>query len=280
MKERKTIFDLERRRDLLADYSSIIDDIKTTGVTTKYHSFAKLINLLNDSIKTWPYRQAAVSIDSYANAHGFAFVDPKKSSDIIYDYELLVNLLHWASECDKNTRDLFALNEQANVSEECLRCIENIEYNLEMVNMRIRKINSGSVPKYVVSKRDAQVDAVLESVPELSEALLSYLDVRNEHDEQAKKSVLKAIADFLEPKRKSYNKTKYNELCENLFTVFNKASIRHNNSEQWKLRKAERIKLYDQTFKAAVHLLQMEATNAFNKRIAELKQQEISKPTQ
>ena len=85
---------------------------------------------------------------------------------------------------------------------------------------------------------------------------------------------LKAIADHLEQKRKDkcYQGTEYNRLCENLFAVFNNASIRHKNAKQWKLKKADRIKLYDQTFKAAIHLLQKEDVDSFNNLVSNLKQ--------
>ena len=95
----------------------------------------------------------------------------------------------------------------------------------------------------------------------------------HQKDEEAKKAVLKAIADHLEQKRNNryYKGTPYYRLCEDLFTVFNRASIRHKNAEQWKLRKQERMAFYDQTFKAAIHLMQMEDVNEFSETVNELK---------
>lgn len=270
---RKTIFELERRNDLVSDFKFTVVDLEKTMVTTKSFGSLTLKQLLNDCIKTWPYRQGANSIPSYASAKGFDIFDIDEETDILYNYELFLNLLHWAPTYDRNRAEMFSFDDSSTIVEECVRCIENIEYKLEMVNMRVREITTGETPQYVISKRDADVDAVIESVPELSEALLSYLDVRNRNDENAKKSVLKAIADYLEQKRKDkcYHGTEYNRLCENLFVVFNNASIRHKNSQQWKLKKPERMKLYDQTFKAAIHLMQMEDVKGFNDRVDELK---------
>ena len=273
---RKTIFDLERRNDLAADFNWTVIELENTIVATKSNDSLSLKKLLSDCIRTWPYRQGANSIPSYASALGFDIYDTNKEIDILYNYELFLNLLHWAPSYDKNKADMFSLGDSSTVEEECDRCIKNIEYKLEMVNMRVRKITMKGTPQYVISKRDAQVDAVIEAVPELSEALLSYLDVRNRNDEDAKKAILKAIADHLEQKRKDkcYQGTEYNHLCENLFTVFNNASIRHKNSKQWKLKKAERLKLYDQTFKAAIHLLQKEDVDSFNNVVNGLKQKQ------
>jgi len=273
---RKTIFDLERRNDLASDFRFTVLDLEKTMVTTKSVGKLSLKQLLNDCIKTWPYRQGANSIPSYASAKGFDIFDIDDETDILYNYELFLNLLHWAPTYDINRKDMFSFDDSSTVREECARCIENIEYKLEMINMRVREITAGGTPQYIVSKRDVNVDAVIEAVPELSEALLSYLDVRNQNDEDAKAAVLKAVADFLEQKRKDkyYHGTEYNQLCENLFTVFNNASIRHKNSQQWKLKKSERMKLYDQTFKAAIHLMQMEDVKSFNDTVSELKKKQ------
>ena len=272
---RKTIFELERRTDLVSDFRFTVTDLEKTNVITKSLGNMSLNQLINDCIKTWPYRQGASSIPSYASAKGFDIYDIDDETDILYNYELFLNLLHWAPTYDRNRADMLSFDDSSTIAEECARCIENIEYKLEMVNMRVREITTGETPQYVISKRDANVDAVIEAVPELAEALLSYLDVRNRNDEGAKKAILKAIADYLEQKRKDkcYQGTEYNRLCENLFAVFNNATIRHKNSQQWKLKKPERMKLYDQTFKAAIHLMQKEDIDLFNSIVSDLKKQ-------
>ena len=230
---RKTIFDLERRNDLVSDFRFTVIDLEKTMVTTKSFGSLTLKQLLNDCIKTWPYRQGANSISSYASAKGFDIFDIDEETDILYNYELFLNLLHWAPNYDMHKTDPLSFDNCSTVREECERCIENIEYKLEMVNMRAREITAEKTPQYVISKRDVNVDTVIEAVPELSEALLSYLDVRNRNDEDAKKVILKTVADYLEQKRKDkcYQGTEYNRLCENLFAVFNNASIRHKNSQ-------------------------------------------------
>lgn len=273
---RKTIFELERRTDLVSDFRFTVTDLEKTNVITKSLGNMSLKQLINDCIKTWPYRQGASSIPSYASAKGFDIYDIDDETDILYNYELFLNLLHWAPTYDRNRADMLSFDDSSTIVEECARCIENIEYKLEMVNMRVREITTGETPQYVISKRDANVDAVIEAVPELSEVLLSYLDVRNRNDEGAKKAVLKAIADHLEDRHKSkyYKGTMYASLEDNIFTVFNKAGIRHSDKRQWNLLKSARMKLYDQTFKAAIHLLQMEDVMDFNDIVSNLKKKQ------
>lgn len=273
---RKTIFELERRTDLVSDFRFTVTDLEKTNVITKSLGNMSLKQLINDCIKTWPYRQGASSIPSYASVKGFDIYDIDDETDILYNYELFLNLLHWAPTYDRNRADTLSFDDTSTIAEECARCIENIEYKLEMVNMRVREITTGETPQYVISKRDANVDAVIEAVPELSEVLLSYLDVRNRNDEGAKKAVLKAIADHLEDRHKSkyYKGTMYASLEDNIFTVFNKAGIRHSDKRQWNLLKSARMKLYDQTFKAAIHLLQMEDVGDFNDIVSNLKKKQ------
>ena len=282
---RKTIFDLERRCNLNSEYQILLSDLRETLVTSSAIRRMKLYSLLDESIKTWPYRQAAISISSYAYNHGFYIDDAQDDEELLFNIELIINLLHWAPHYESQCADPYDMDWEmtSTVSGNCDRCLENISFFLEQINMRIRKKDMEPSPQYYISKRDAQVDAVIEAVPELSEALLSYLDVRNQNDENAKESVLKAIADYLEQKRKDkyYKGTEYYSLSENIFTVFNNASIRHKNDQQWKLRKPVKMKLYDQTFKAAIHLLQMEDVRAFNAMVEELKESQeaaIQKP--
>ena len=257
---RKSIFDLERRITLPEEYANIVSTIKG-------------ISIVLECIKTWPYRQASSDIESYANKLGFSAFQASSDDDMLYSMELFLNLLHWVPEHESKTRSPLEIGLEALTPSDiaCKSCIEDIEWVLEKINMHVRENNDYSTTMYTIGKRDVDVDAVIEMVPDLSEQLLSYLDVRNQKDETVKRGVLKAIADYLEPKRKKYNGTPYSGLCDDLFVVFNKCSIRHSK-DQWKLRKIERMKIYDQAFKASIHLIQAEEIKQFKDNTNELKQ--------
>ena len=270
---RKTIFDLERRINLREEYEAIMEDMERTTVTSKELHDISIDGLLNSSIKTWRYRSAATDIRSFAKNHGFCYYDASSDEDILYSFELMINLLHWAPTHEVKRASTFDFSiGGTTISGECTRCIENLECILEQANWCVHESKKDPYPKYTLRKRSADVDATIEAVPELAEALLAYLDLRNQKDEEAKKSILHAIADYLEPKRKDYKGTAYHSLCEDLFTVFNKCNIRHNNSSQVKLRKPERMKLYDQAFNASLHLLQMEEVNDFQASVSKVKE--------
>lgn len=171
-----------------------------------------------------------------------------------------------------NANPLAAFGLEPDVDKVSERFIENIEYILEQNNMAVREVVSDCQVQYRIYKRSAHVDAVLECAPELSEVLLSYLDIRNSKDEQFKKYTLKALADYLEPNRRNYNGTAYKGLCDDVFTVFNKCNIRHNDKNQIKLPKKKRMELYDSTFKMCLHLLQMQEVNDYKLKVEEIKQ--------
>lgn len=270
MRGRKSIFDLERRSDLLTDYSRLIEDMKKATIHSKSMKDRPLYAFLDESIQDWPFRQATSSMNLYlsnlnVNKPGEEIIDT------IYSLELIINLLEWAPIHDANiSNPLSGLTWDCDVSSVCNRFIENIEFILEQNNMAVREFGKEAPLQYRIYKRRAEVDAALESVPELSELLLSYLDVRNENDEAHKKLVLKELADYLEPRRKQYNGGMYKGLSDDVFTVFNKCNIRHNDANQVKLRKPQRMKLYDNTFKMCLHLLQVEEVSDYKKQIKEL----------
>ena len=264
----KSIFELERKIDFSIEYTNLLADIVETMLP------------VFDRIKTWPYRQNAKDPETYANNLGFSILHPQTDEERILSLELFLNLLHWVPNYKKEIQSPLeqALSDVSMPDYDCKRLIENVEWILDRVNMQVRISGENMLPKYVVCKRDADVDAVLESVPELSESLLSYLDIRNRNDEARKMAILNSIAGYLEPYRKKYKGTGYAGLCEDLFVVFNKCNIRHTK-EQWKLQKSERIKLYDQSFKAAIHLIQSESVKEFRNTVNILKQRfEDSKP--
>ena len=70
---RKSIFDLERRVDLRNAYNTVIGDLKTTIVNPNAYIGKTLLSCLDAGIKTWPYRNAANTIEMYARSHGFSF---------------------------------------------------------------------------------------------------------------------------------------------------------------------------------------------------------------
>lgn len=271
MRGRKSIFDLERRSDFLTDYAMLIEDMKNSTVRSKSMKNCALYSFLDECIQDWPYRQATSSMSQYLNNLNVEKLG-EEIIDTIYATELIYNLLEWAPKHDTRTSNpLSGLTWDCDVSSVCERFLENIEFILEQNNMAVREVGKESPLQYRIYKRRAEVDAAMESAPDLAEVLLSYLDVRNEKDEKFKKTALKTIADYLEPKRKEFKGTIYNSLCDDVFFAFNKCCIRHNTYDQVKLKKFERMKMYDNTFKMCLILIQYQDVKAYADKVKEYK---------
>lgn len=272
MDNKTSIFDLERRSDLKEDYNDFIRDINDTYVITPRTNRISIYDYLNDSIKEWPFRDATSNIDGYLSVHE---IDKEQ---ILYIFELYYNLLKWAPIYNEKKKGPFdAFDWDNSLLDNCNRIIENIDYILELNNYCVYEKPVGDNTQYRLRKRDVDVDSVIETVPELSEVLLSYLDIRTENNEKQKTAILKELADYLEPRRKEYNNTMYSSLCNDVFAVFNKCNIRHNDKKQIKIEKSKRMQLYDDTFKMCIHLLQMKKVNEYKLGIAELGVKESKK---
>ena len=278
---RKSLFDLERRLNLVDEFHEIQEDMKRSYVLVATIRRPQTVySVIEESISDWPFRAGAPSVYSYMTKRLYdknsrALYSNEEIS--VYYFELYLNLLYWAPRHFEGITDPFDINLSNSTIEKSLkRYVENITYVLEQCNMKVREDKTERFPKYIITKRDAVVDSTLDVVPELSEILLSYQDIRNQHDEQFKKNAIKSIADYLEPRRKSFKGTGYSGLCDNVFYAFNCIGIRHNNEKQVTLRKTERMKLYDSLFSMCLHLIQKEKMDENMKYIEDIKAQSVS----
>ena len=269
--QRKSIFDLERRSSLVEDFNNLCDDFKRKKIQKDY----TIMSLIEESICDWEFREGAGNIDLYLDNKQININSSKRSpytkdEKIIFTLELYINLLKWAPRhIEKKKTILDSLNFGQIPLENVLNpYIENIIFILEQINMTVRKreLSNGSY-QYVVTKRDADVDATLESAPEIAEVLLSYLDIRYSRDLVFKKNALANIAGYLEPKKNDYKSTEYYGLCKSLFFAFNSFGIRHNDDKQIQLGEDEQMDIYDKIFRMAVHLIQASQVKEFNEII-------------
>ena len=265
---RKSIFELECRVDLMQGFLDLEEDMRKMQVSCSDGSSRSIYELLDQCIRSWPFRDTAMTIRRYLAYRG---IDQSAlaEEDVISVLELYVNLLHWMPAYDHNTTG-FISGFDSNVADGCGLFLQNIAALLEKCNWTVREKKMKDYIQYIITKRDAGVDAVLEQAPELSETLLEYLDLRNAKDLEAKRRILKTIAGTMEAVRGEYKGTVYEKLCENVFFVFNRCNIRHS-TKQIKMTKAKQMNVYDQTFRACIHLLQREDMQKFKEAVEELK---------
>lgn len=270
MNNRKSIFDIESRIDIVKECANLINGLRTANVNPKGESTMSMYSYLDICFQDWPFRRGTSSVHQFIDtyiANGYS--DEIKS---IHTIEMYLNLLYWAPIHEEKEDDAFSdLFTNSRVTETSSNFIENIQYILEQRNMTYRKSTSGDYSQYIIGKRDAVVDSTIETIPELAEIILSYLDIRNYKDVEHKQYVLKRISDYMEPRRKQYKNTIYSRLCDDLFMVFNKCNIRHNK-DQLNITKGKRIKLYDKAFRMSLILLQYDEIQVFSNDVAALKE--------
>lgn len=278
--ERNSIFSVERRVDFAKEFTAFLEDVVNTTVTTKMHGIISVIQYLERCIRYWPYRCGASSIDGYLKAISIDIKNPKCDNDLLQIMELIINLLHWAPHQDfaddKECEFELALRKN-NVYIESDRLLNNAAYILEKgCNMMIREIQDGKNVQYIITKRDPDVDAAVSAVPELSDVLLGYLDVRNNDDIDYKESSLIAIYGYMEPKRNHYKGLSCGSISEEFFLAMNQLNIRHKRDSQISIPKRSKRSVYDKLFKMAIYVLQAEKVNQYKAEIKRLRCKEES----
>lgn len=270
-----SIFTIERRKNFTEAFTKFFEDLQTPVVTSVGNSH-KVFEYLNYCLRYWPHRCGATGIDDYLKDIGVDITKPKEDKDLLLVLELLVNLLHWAPRQDFNddrNTDFSISIKKNDVENETDRLIRNAEYLLEQCcNMKIREQEDDEFPKYFITKRNARVDAAVVAVPELSEVLLGYFDIRNADDRTYKEKALIAIYGYLEPKRKAFSGTPCSSICEEFFACMNSFGIRHKTKDQVKIHYTKRNAVYDKLFNMALYVLQTGEVNDYKNELKELRE--------
>lgn len=273
--QRMSIFTIERRKDFPKAFAKFFEDLQSL-VQTSTGSNLKMFDYLNYCIRYWPYRCGATGFDDYLKGIGIDITNSRNDKDLLLILELLINLLHWAPKQDfndnRNTEFDFAIKKN-DVENETDRFIENAEYLLEQCcNMTVREEDNEIFPKYFITKRNTHVDAAVVAVPELSETLLGYLDIRNSEDLEYKKSALISIYGYMEPHRREYKSLTCSPVSEEFFTSMNSFGIRHNTKSQIRVQTKSIISVCDKLFMMAVYVLQTNEINEYKCELKELRE--------
>lgn len=251
----KSIFDLEVRTNLIDEYEYLMEYIMKDNYNLS--KTGDIYDFLDSEFVNWVYRSSAVSIEGYLERRGLYIKEPESEMEIFWILELFANLIHYYI---LNNRGAYRDRHELEI------VYKSIEAIIEKCNFRI--LEEDDRIKFI--KRDADVDSVLEVVPELKDVLLQYLDFRNEHDIKEKRTLLKYIADYLEPRRDEFKGTEYNNISQTLFFAFNNFNIRHNNDKQISLGD-EIEEIYDAIFKLSLHLIRSKMVNQLKNKIDKYK---------
>ena len=270
-----SIFTIERRKNFPDAFFKFFEDLQSM-VTTSDGARYKMFAYLDRCLRYWPHRCGATSLDDYLKGIGVDLTKPKEDRDLLLALELMINLLHWAPKqdfIDDKNSDFGISFKKSDVENEADRLISNAEYILEQCcNMTIRVEEDEAFPKYYITKRNVRVEGAVMAAPELRDALLGYLDIRNSEVIAYKKSALNEIYSYMEPHRKEYKALACSAVSEEFFTSMNSLGIRHNTKSQIRMHNKKKLSVCDKLFMMAVYVLQTAEVNEYKQELKSLRE--------
>lgn len=251
---RKSIFELERRSSLKEEYENLREYLINSYLIDEGYE-EDVLKAIAETFTKWPLRGTALNPASYFSQRNLNLYHINNDTEALYFFEFIFNFLY--SAINDDYFNVSSVHHAAEHNKEVVKVIfENTRRTLESINMKIKHIEK----RFIFTKRDADVDSIIEQVPVIKDLLLSYLDFRNEKDIHTKKTILKHLGDYIEKNKDSFKQYDSN-LFNDIGALLNKGSIRHNNDKQINFQtEQEQIECYDKTFKLIIHLIRHRET--------------------
>ncbi len=245
---RKSIFEIENRMDINKEFNRLTESLFEKSVVFYKNSDYSLYEFFNECIfNKWEYRDTFVDLDEYLEHINVNLYNECISQESFLNFlELLLNLMKTAKDKINFNCVYFGSLKVQNIIE------HNIPLILEKMNYE-QFYENGTIR---IRKRDADIDSVLEVVPEnISNLLLSYNDIRNNNIEN-KKTILKKIDLFIDNNEKEY-KSLDSKLVDAIGTIVNKMGINHLSKEKpfCDINNEDLNIWYDKCFKMMIHLI-------------------------
>ena len=217
---RNNIFDLisNKKTDLLEEYLRIhrlFEIEKVDGPYTLKETIQRKYFL------SWKYRKRFLFIDELMASLDLDYDSMNKSITIdkLLNYiELILNLMILINRYISTSVDKIG-----NI------LINNINDLLEDLNYE--KIHQQDLGRVIITEKNKLTTAVAEIRPEIIKPVIEYRRFSLKGDIEAKRNILKTLANEVEPLRKTFKGTTYSPFVEDTFYFLNSLNIRHNNIE-------------------------------------------------
>jgi len=260
----KSIFELERRFDFDKEFKRLFDYLSKAQFNSEFHLSSTFWNVADYYFEKWSNRLTAINSSDYFEDIGINIKGFCDNTEKLYIMQFVLNYISFLESS-------YYLPTKYKAPYKTV--LQNILSILESLNYKLAEDEEG---RSFFTKRDADVDSVLdilENEDDIRLLLLGYNDFRIEKDITAKRTILKRLGDYIEPKRqqyKGYNST----LTDNVFHLLNSMYIRHNHTKvqpQYQLSNEEYILWYDKLFKMILHIIRTEEISKTNKEVVVLK---------
>ncbi len=248
---RSSIFEIENRLDINKEYKRMRDALfKDYAIHYDYRDFSLYGFLDKYVFNLWNYRDTFTDIDEYLMHIGVdIYSDEIDENSFLNLCEFLLNIMKVANEH-------YNFN---NIAFKSLAVKNIIGHNIPIIleRMNYEYIEKGNI--LYIRKRDADIDSIIETVPEnIAELLLEYNDIRNNNLE-SKKTILKKIDLYIDKNKGKY-KSIGKDLLDSIETIVNKMGINHevNENPYNQFNDSELCIWYDKCFKMMIHLIRIE----------------------
>lgn len=264
---RKSIFEIENRLNIGKEFDSLINALfenNTIHYDYKYMSYFDFLNYYVFNI--WQYRDTFTDLKDYLehvgiNSRIIDNYEPITRRPFLNFLELLLNLVLVIGDDIGFDKIRFRSVKIKNI----------ISHNIPLILEKMNYESYNYQNTIRIRKRDADVDSILELVPEdISALLLSYNDIRN-NNINSKKSILKGIDLYIDKNKKKY-KNVDKGLLDSIETIVNNMGINHESEDKpfSDLTNSELCKWYDKCFKLMIHLIRTEDILKIKKERKEL----------
>lgn len=247
------IFDIEIRLDINKEFSKMVNYLHHTRNTTitSGHSSRRISTFINaiDSyaFKQWPHRGTAINCEEYLENIGlpeYYFKDDISISEksFLYYLEFIYNIYYFSYyQCYIKVTD-----------ENVKAILENMDVIAEKLNYKFIKFDD----KYLLTKRDPDVDSVLAIVEEdIGKLLLEYNDIRVKENIKRKSEILKYIDKYIEKQKSIFSKAD-SDTYNSIGYIMNNFGINHKMNDKYlTITEKELLKWYDKCFILAIHLI-------------------------
>lgn len=258
------IFDIEVRIDYVKEFHKMVNSFHHIDNTTYcrgcYYSLISAINQVG--FKKWPYRGTALTCEEYLENIGIASYYFKSNIHIEKNLFLLyIQFIY-------NIVSFCAANNYISTSdEEILALISNLGLIAEKMNYQFVEVDD----KYLLIKRDASVDSVLEVVDEdISKLLLEYNDFNVSNNIIRKSEILKSLDKFIEKEQSEYSKIDKDSYSSWGY-ILNNFGINHKINDKYKsMTEKDLLIWYDKAFLLAIHMIRLKKIKTINQERKDL----------
>lgn len=247
MDGRKSIFELENKLEdptfeMNRLFGAFFSEERRITHGRLLYNFQK--ELRENIFPSWPYRDTFISVDEYVN-----FLGVNRS----FDEAVFLNFLEFVYNIC-----VFAEKKMGyTMSDSVLKAVvSNVPKILAKMSCEFRQEDD----KYIIIKKSADVDSVIQYVPEqVADLLLAYGDFRIEKDVKAKQTILKKLDLYIEKNKKKLSGYD-NRLYRRTQQIVNKLGVNHPSEPPYdKLNECELLEKYDECFTMMTHLLRYDA---------------------